>query len=647
MTVTPEGVVAILRSTEATPERILDEVLDGIPNWDEANVNEFVAELVRKEQLTSFQAKRILGGRSIQFGKYVLCNKIQSDDLGLVFEAFDTDADTADADCTVSLRLINQRQHESTRQFELEINRAIEFAETSNSNVVSTLDFGIRYGQPYVATELPDGPSFADYVRAKGTLTLSEAIDWIDQAASGLAGIHHRGIIHHAISPLSLIIGNNGVVKVDGVGISRSRFRRLHNENGQLSAEDTVVLNCLAPELYDGRRKADHRTDLYALGCTLYYLLSGSAPYSGRTLAEKKRSHTTSPLPTLKRVCAEATDEVDRLFQKMIATKPKDRFRSVTDLAESIKMIRGEIESENHTPLRRASRPLWRERAEKLFTPRWPSQHLSLLITLAFLAVFLICILAGGLLETRNRALTQNTSTPTRQSVASGKQIELPVSDRKHIEVNTSDSGSGEDFAEVPEPMSGAFEALTFVAQMRQDTRDAENRSFATISQIRPDGITLRQAILPSNDEIEQLRQQVNDGSQLEIMRLDLSNTDTGDQDLRYFSCLSSLEAIDLRGTRVTPNGIEHLPTAPLRALSIDASHDMGSTEFEVIEKKYGETLTTLCIEGSVPQHLPELKQIKVRLPQLLKLRLPNTSVTTESQLFLKQQLVSCEVSWD
>jgi serine/threonine protein kinase len=242
-------------------------------------------------------------------------------------------------DRSVAVKLLPEslvRSPESVERFEREV-RAL--ARLSHPNVVAIHDAGTADGAHFYVMDLVDGDDLARLVREHGRMPLEQALDCILQAARGLEYAHSQGIVHRDIKPSNLILDRDGTVKILDLGIAR--FQPMPEQAGDDLTRTGCVLGTvdyMAPEQAMNTRRADHRADIYSLGCTLWFLLTGQPLYGGDTVMERLVGHRERPVPSLKKACPAAPPWLDAVFRKMVAKKPEDRYQSVTavisDLAQ-------------------------------------------------------------------------------------------------------------------------------------------------------------------------------------------------------------------------------------------------------------------------------------------------------------------------
>jgi hypothetical protein len=173
-------------------------------------------------------------------------------------------------------------------------------------------------------------------VKRDGPLEVREAAELIRQTALGLHYAHEEGLIHRDIKPANLILDKRGTVKVLDLGLAlahddeRSSLTREHDEKVLGTAD------YLAPEQARDSHLADRRSDIYALGCTLYYLLVGKAPFAAGTLAERIRAHMNQPAPNLLEKRPDVPTAIAELYFRMMEKHPEARQQTAQEVADAL-----------------------------------------------------------------------------------------------------------------------------------------------------------------------------------------------------------------------------------------------------------------------------------------------------------------------
>ena len=175
----------------------------------------------------------------------------------------------------------------------------------------------------------------------------------IRHAALGLAAAHAQGLIHRDIKPSNLLLSKQGQVKVLDLGLARlmtegPEARQLTQSGQMLGTPDYI-----APEQWGDTHAVDHRADLYALGCTLFFLLTGRAPFGDNghsTMAQKLKGHVMEAAPRLRELRADVPEELDALYSQLMAKEVSDRLGSAAELAERLKQIASRLATKDTKP---------------------------------------------------------------------------------------------------------------------------------------------------------------------------------------------------------------------------------------------------------------------------------------------------------
>jgi serine/threonine protein kinase len=262
-----------------------------------------------------------------QLGDYRLLERLGGGGMGTVYKAVHERMGR-----TVALKVLRpdlQRDPKLMQRFDREVKTA---ASLIHPNIVTAFDARDYKGVRFLITELVDGIDLDRLVRKKGVCTVDMAIDIIRQAAQGLQYAHRRGVIHRDIKPANLLLDRTGVVKVLDMGLARLETP---DEKDDGLTESGLVMGTaayMAPEQARNTRRADARSDIYSLGCTLYFLLNGRAVYAGETVIDTIMAHTSEPIPRLGRERTDVPSTLEHVFVRMIAKNPEERFQSADEL---------------------------------------------------------------------------------------------------------------------------------------------------------------------------------------------------------------------------------------------------------------------------------------------------------------------------
>jgi serine/threonine protein kinase/cytoskeletal protein RodZ len=289
--------------------------------------------LVQKELLTRWQASQLLAGRTGFFwGKYKFVDKLGQGGMGSVFLAWHTMMNRA-----VALKIISRELGQDPAALERFFTEARAVAALDHPNIVHAYDVANESDRYFMVMEYVEGRDLQRMVEKQGPLEFPQAVDYIRQAAEGLAHAHSKDMIHCDIKPANLLVNQQGVVKILDMGMARAVGRKAQADaSAGGSSDDQAVLGTvdyMAPEQGLGLDKADRRSDVYSLGCTFYFLVTGKPPFPSGTLAERIVKHQTEEPKDIVEQRPDAPPELVRICRKMMAKEPADRFQTADEVA--------------------------------------------------------------------------------------------------------------------------------------------------------------------------------------------------------------------------------------------------------------------------------------------------------------------------
>jgi serine/threonine-protein kinase len=292
--------------------------------------------LVRWGWLTVYQVDQLSQGGDpvLLVGPYRILDRLGEGGVSRVFKAWHRERNLP-----VALKVIHPEMlhnAEAIGRFQREM-RVV--ARLAHPNVVRALDVNLTGTTQYYAMEYVEGIDLAKMVRLNGPLPVPAACEYVRQAALGLQHIHECGLVHRDIKPANLLVTlSDATVKILDLGLARLRPSAEPDADPPLTREGIMIgtPDYLAPEQAQDPRGVDTRADIYSLGCTLYYLLTGQPPFPGGSLLEKLVKHQTNAPARSDLLRPGVKEKLHALKQKMMAKLPEDRFQTPAEVAVAL-----------------------------------------------------------------------------------------------------------------------------------------------------------------------------------------------------------------------------------------------------------------------------------------------------------------------
>lgn len=282
-------------------------------------------------------------------GDYVLMGKIGAGGMGMVFKARHVRMDRI-----VALKVLPRnvmKREGAVERFHQEVKAA---AQLFHPNIVTAFDAGEDSGVHFLVMEYVDGQPLSKLIKEHGPFNVDKAVDYILQAATGLQSAHERGMVHRDIKPSNLMLDVDGVVKLLDMGTAR--YGQEQDENLTKSGVIMGTVNYMSPEQAKNPHSVDHRSDIYSLGCTLYYMLLGKPVYEGNMI-QTLMSHANAAIPSMSAQNDEIPIWLDDIFAKLVAKSPEQRYESLAEFRQDLQdayASRTDESSSLLTELRRA-----------------------------------------------------------------------------------------------------------------------------------------------------------------------------------------------------------------------------------------------------------------------------------------------------
>jgi serine/threonine protein kinase len=297
-------------------------------------------ELIQRGWLTPYQANQVLQGKGqeLELGSYVLLERLGEGGMGQVFKAKNWKLGRV-----VALKLVRKdrlNKPDAIRRFEREVRSA---AALVHPNIVLAHDADLIGGTHLLVMEYVEGTDLAKLVKMNGPLPVPQACEFIRQAALGLQHAHERGMVHRDVKPANLLLTADGrTIKVLDMGLARLDQPAGDDDKSSTMTQEGMVVGTpdyIAPEQALESHTVDIRGDLYSLGCTFYYLLTGKVPFPGGTLLQKLNKHQNQEAPAVQSMRPDVPPGVAAIVRKLMAKKPEDRYQTPAELATALALI--------------------------------------------------------------------------------------------------------------------------------------------------------------------------------------------------------------------------------------------------------------------------------------------------------------------
>ncbi len=336
--VTTNKLVDLLRLSNLVDEARLTAFLDkATATHGEAALEDQnrLAELLIEEGLvTRWQADKLLAGKhkGFRLGKYKLLGEIGKGGMSRVYLA-----EHELMKRRVAIKVLPQNRVNDSSYLERFRLEARAVAKLDDPNIVRAYDIDNEGNIHYIVMEYVDGQDLHQIVTAQGPLDYDRAAGYIAQVANGLQHAHEMGLVHRDIKPANCLVDRHNTVKLLDLGLAKlteddQASLTMANEENVLGTADYLV-----PEQALNSHEADSRSDIYSLGCTLYFLLTGNPPFPEGSISERLLKHQTARPESIFKMRPDAPPSLVEICESMMAKKPIERPQTAGDVAAILK----------------------------------------------------------------------------------------------------------------------------------------------------------------------------------------------------------------------------------------------------------------------------------------------------------------------
>ncbi|MGE3805691.1 MAG: serine/threonine-protein kinase [Gemmataceae bacterium] len=324
----PAEFLDLVRKSALIPEERLQQFLQGrtLPEHLRDLSELFVAEKL----LTSFQADQLLLGkfRGFTVGSYVVLRPLGAGGMASVYLCHHKDL----LERFVAIKVLPKAKADDSvvlKRFRRE-GRAI--CALDHPNIVHAYEIDQDEKLHFMVMEYVEGTNLFELVDKHGALPIPTAVDYIRQATRGLQHIHDKGLIHRDIKPANLLLSKDGVIKLFDMGLARF----FEDEVDVLTKGVLGTADYIAPEQTYDSHKVDSRADIYSLGSSFYYLLTGKIPFGKGTVWRKIEYHRSSQPQPIHELRAEVPADLEAIVSQMMAKDPAHRQQTAMEVHDAL-----------------------------------------------------------------------------------------------------------------------------------------------------------------------------------------------------------------------------------------------------------------------------------------------------------------------
>ena len=296
-----------------------------------------------------------------QLDHFLIESLVGTGGMGAVFRGRDTKLDRE-----VAIKVVPKadRGAEAMRRFQVEAQSA---AKLDHPNIARVYYVGETEYWSYIVFEFVEGTNLRELVLRNGLLSIDDAVCLTRQVAEALQHAFERKVVHRDIKPSNILVTQAGQANLVDMGLARTTD--LDKPTNDLTASGVTLgtFDYISPEQAHDPRQADVRSDIYSLGCTLYFLLTGQPPFPEGTAIQKLLMHGTKMPEDPRLFRSDISDSMIAILRKMLAKKPSDRYREPIDLIHDLRTL-AELEglvwassSDNIANLPAAAQRTWLE----------------------------------------------------------------------------------------------------------------------------------------------------------------------------------------------------------------------------------------------------------------------------------------------
>lgn len=326
------------------PESRIVELLAKAPAASTSSPSAFAGHLVSTDQLTQFQADKLNAGlwQGLTLGPYRVLAPIGRGGMGVVYLAARGESNAGQH---VALKILPPRvAKEEPRRLE-RFQREVRIGKSipRHRNIAQTIDGGDVAGVHYLVMDYAPGPTLRKHVLDNGPLAATEASAIHSAIADALSHIHASKIVHRDLKPANIILAPNNEPKLLDFGFAIVSGEPLPADPRIAGGQGYTIgtMDYISPEQIRDASTVTPASDLYSLGCSLFFALTGTPPYPGGDAQQKLRWHQSSEPPDVRTIAPIVPEGLAAIVSKLLQKEPERRYRSASDVREALKELSG------------------------------------------------------------------------------------------------------------------------------------------------------------------------------------------------------------------------------------------------------------------------------------------------------------------
>jgi eukaryotic-like serine/threonine-protein kinase len=331
-----------LRKSGLISNEALDAILARIPESIQATDLALSDEFLQQGHLTQFQVRKLLEGlwQGFIVGNYHILTPIGRGGMGTVYLAKDVRGeDGPDQPELVAIKVLPPKRAKKEARLLARFQRETTLAKrVDHPCLTRTYEAGEANGVWYLAMEYIRGATLFRYVISFGPLIVSEAARFFSQVCDGLEHAHELGLIHRDLKPSNIMVTTSLNAKIVDLGLAIAMDEDPHIDESVIGGQKHIVgtMDYVAPEQTINSSTVDHRADLYSLGCTMYFALTGQPPFPGGTGRQKIKRHRAEFPTPISQLNPDIPLEFQRIIDRLLAKEPERRYPDAKSLREAL-----------------------------------------------------------------------------------------------------------------------------------------------------------------------------------------------------------------------------------------------------------------------------------------------------------------------